>query len=513
MGRKKQRTFTVKSYKTMKGRQLFFIKSKTYIKSYYFNRNKRYFQYKSDDTRFKSCSIKYKYELEDLKQAEKSVTKEKTKKKKLWSWLIVFVNIAVVAIIFANQFASGEAVGFFDLFKQPANWSYLGIALLLTIASMVLDATKTYNLIWISTHRHRPFLAYKSTALCRYYDAITPMSTGGEPFQIYYLKNRGVRGEVATSIPIVKSLFWQIGNSIIAVFFLLFNSGAYANKNPIIITIAWISVAFNVIVLSVIFMLSLSKKIGPRIVIGVLKLLAKMHIIKNYQLTFRKVMRFVLNYQTCMRSFASNIFTVLLQLVLAMGEILVVLLIPYFVYRTFPAAGTNYSAVDIMTMTVICNMVSFIIPIPGGAGAAEFSFLTMFESLFPADVKVWALLIWRILTYYSILIRGILITIYDGVYGNKKSEALVQSGYFTEKIHFSMIKRKQLKSRQRENQLKQTAKEQAKLQASEQAQNQSQENVTQPVETAESQPEVVADNVSVENSKPKKERKSKKRTE
>lgn len=454
MGRKKQRKFTVKSYKTIKGRQLFFIKSKTYIKSYYFDRTIRYFQFKSDDPRNKSCSIKYKYELEDLKQAEKKVTKEKTKKKTLWNWLFVLLNIAVVVIIFINQFASGEAAGLDELFRQKANWIFLVYAILIMIADMLIEAGKTYHLIWISTHRHRPFLSYKSTALCRYYDAITPMSTGGEPFQIYYLKNRGIRGEVATSIPIIKSLFWQIGNSIVATTLLIFNSGAYANKNPLIVTLAWGAVAFNLVVLSVIILLSLSKKVGPRIVIGILKFGAKLHIVKNYQLTFRKVMRFVLNYQNCMRSFTSNIFTVILQLFLAIGEILIYLLMPYFIYRIFAINVTEYvSALDIMTMTIICNMASGIIPLPGGMGAMEFSFLEMFGGLFASDVKVWALLLWRVLSYYSLIIRGISITIYDGVYGNKKSQALVQSGYFTEKIHFSMIKRKKNKSQQESNKL------------------------------------------------------------
>lgn len=454
MGKKKQQKFTVKSYKTIKGRQLFFIKSKTYIRSYYFNRNKRYFQFSSDSPKFKSCSIKYKYELEDLKLAEKKVTKEKTKKKTLWSWLFVLLNIAVVAGIFINQFASGEAAGIEELFLQKANWGYLGIAVLLMVASMILEACKTYHLIWISTHRHRPFLSYKSTALCKYYDSITPMSSGGEPFQIYYLKNRGIRGEVATSIPIVKSLFWQISNSLIAIIFLVFNSGAYSGKNPLVITIAWISVFLNSLALLAIILLSLSKKVGPKIVIVILKIGAKLHIIKNYQLTFRKVMRFVLNYQNCMRSFATNFFTVLLQIFLATAEVLVSLLVPYFVYRTFAVNLAEYvSAFDVMTMTIICNMTGLIIPIPGGAGVAEFSFLEMFGGLFASDIKVWALLIWRMLSYYSVIIRGILVTIYDGVYGNKKSQALVASGYFNEKIHFSMIKRKKSKSQKTSNKL------------------------------------------------------------
>lgn len=427
----------------MKGRKLYFIKSKTYIKSCCFNRNLKFFKYKSDDPRNISCSIKFKYSIEDLKLAEKAVTKEKSKKKKLWSWLFVLLNIVVVGAILWYQLAHNEVKSFDGLLALNPNWKYLVFAVLLVMASQLLEASKTCHLLYYSTHRFRPFLSYKSSGLCRYYDALSPMSSGGEPFQIFYMKNRGVRGDVATSIPIVKSLFWQISYVVIGIFLLIFNAKAYISSAPVVVTIAWISIICNSAVLLVILLLSVSKRIGPKIVIGILKLLSKMHIIKNYQLTFRKVMRFVINYQNCMRAFASHFFTVLFQIILASVEIFVSALIPYFIYRLFVPVPT-VPMLDIITKTIICSLVSLIIPIPGGSGTAELSFLAMFTGLFPEGTAVWAMLIWRTLTHYSIIIRGLVITIYDGVYGNKKSDRLVKSGYFTEKYHFALIKKRRI---------------------------------------------------------------------
>ncbi len=478
MGKKKNQKYTIKSYKTFKGRKLFFIKSKTYIKSCYFNHNQKFFVYKSDDPRNTSCSIRFKYSIEDLKHAEKEVTKEKSKKKKLWSWIFVLLNIAVVGGILWYQLSHNEVKSFNDLLALNPNWAFLVFAVLMVFASQLIESTKTCHLLWVSTHRFRPFLSYKSTSLCRYYDAISPMSSGGEPFQIFYMKNRGIRGEVATSIPIVKSLFWQISNTLIGIILLIFNAKAYVGSAPIIVTIAWISIAGNVFVLLTILLLSVSKRIGPRLVIGILKLLSKMHIIKNYQLTFRKVMRFVINYQNCMRAFASNIFIVFTQLFLAIAENLVFVLIPYFIYRTFVPVPT-VSALDIITKTVICNLVSLIIPIPGGSGTAELSFLAMFTSLFPEGTAIWAMLIWRILSYYSIIFRGITVTIYDAVYGNKKSERLVKSGYFTEKFHFAMIKKRR----------KATTKEDLKLKQAQEINNASEEDAK--IEPAKTTPKKV----------------------
>ena len=71
------------------------------------------------------------------------------------------------------------------------------------------------------------------------------------------------------------------------------------------------------------------------------------------------------------------------------------------------------------------DLAASFIPLPGGTGVAELSFTAIFASLMGSDI-FWAMLIWRILTYYSYIIQGILITIYDYFRGNKKQKWLEQ---------------------------------------------------------------------------------------
>ena len=138
----------------------------------------------------------------------------------------------------------------------------------------------------------------------------------------------------------------------------------------------------------------------------------------------------------------------------------------------FNAGGEGLvSYFDILTKTMICHLASSIVPLPGSSGAAELSFLAMFSSLFQEGTQVWAMLIWRLSSYYVFIIRGILVTIYDTAYGNKKSDALVQSGYFNEKIHFAMVRRRSLKTkREKVRQQKQQEKEKLELKKQKQKQ-------------------------------------------
>ena len=59
---------------------------------------------------------------------------------------------------------------------------------------------------------------------------------------------------------------------------------------------------------------------------------------------------------------------------------------------------------------------------------AELSFSTLFASLFTfttGSVAGWAVLLWRILTYYIYLLQGILVLLYDFCIGNKKIQPLL----------------------------------------------------------------------------------------
>ena len=56
-------------------------------------------------------------------------------------------------------------------------------------------------------------------------------------------------------------------------------------------------------------------------------------------------------------------------------------------------------------------MASCFIPLPGGTGIMELSFIFLF-GIVVKDNIVWALLAWRILSYYLILVHGFIHTLF-----------------------------------------------------------------------------------------------------
>jgi len=151
--------------------------------------------------------------------------------------------------------------------------------------------------------------------------------------------------------------------------------------------------------------MSITRKWGAALVVGVLKLLSKMKIIKNYKKTLKTVLRFVKQYQTCIKSFAKSPLTIISMFIVTALSTISNALIAYYVYISFVDVPI-VSAFEIVCKCLICELAVCFVPLPGGSGASEISFNAMLGSLFPEGTLFWGILIWRILTYYAYIIHG-----------------------------------------------------------------------------------------------------------
>ena len=72
-------------------------------------------------------------------------------------------------------------------------------------------------------------------------------------------------------------------------------------------------------------------------------------------------------------------------------------------------------------------MASSFVPLPGGSGVSELSFAALFSMVFFNNaILTWALIIYKVMTYYIYLIQGIIVISYDKVIGDKKYKWLTK---------------------------------------------------------------------------------------
>lgn len=368
---------------------------------------------------------------EDLLKEQKEEIKKQNKKRNFSIWFFI-ANIVVIACIFTYNALTGGVSDIRDLFTGETYWRYLFIGIGIYVLLLIIDSLKFAQLIHKGTGRFRFWTSFKTHLLGKYYDNLTPMSTGGQPFQIFYLKSRGIRSDIATTIPLAKFIVWQFVNAFICAFVLITQRHFYADKNWIVVTLAWASLAGMLFIVLSVLLLSLSKKVMPKFVMSILKFGQKIKLVKNYKATFRRVLRFVREYQVSMKSYIKHFPTMVTQILTSIVTIFLNALIPFFIYKAFNPFGL-IGPLEIITNLLICDMASSLFPLPGGSGAAELSFATVFAKYFPSNFLVWALVMWRLVSYYSYIVFGALVLGYDTIWGNRKNEALIKAGFFKEK--------------------------------------------------------------------------------
>jgi len=357
------------------------------------------------------------------------IKKKKKFNKQLLSWLFILLNIVVVAVIFITQSLEGGIKPISELFAEAPYYRFLFLGLGIMCVILLIEAVKFIFIIKSNTGKWRPLISLNVAVIGRYWDCITPFGSGGQPFQIYYLSKHGYKADNATSIPLTKYLFWQISFCIISIIVLI-TPIKIAYVGSLIKYLAWLGIIGNLLLFSFMLLMSLNRKLGGKILNGVLKLLNKLKIIKNYDKAYNKAHETFDNYQKCIKSNLKNPLKFLLQLFFGILNILLNASIAYCIYLAFNYAyildGTVVptSIVEIIALSILCDAASSLIPLPGGSGAAELSFIGLFGLMFKADMQFWAMLFWRMFTYYGIIIIGLIFTICNSVVSNRRLRKL-----------------------------------------------------------------------------------------
>ncbi|MBP5651770.1 MAG: flippase-like domain-containing protein, partial [Clostridia bacterium] len=159
----------------------------------------------------------------------------------------------------------------------------------------------------------------------------------------------------------------------------------------------------------------------PKVVWWLISIAYKLKIVKSRELAYTNSMRSILEYQRSIKYYMKSFWTTLISFVLSIGIIALKGLIPYLIYLMF-VPNPTLSYFTILILYNACELITMFSPLPGGSGVAELSFTTLFFAMFPETYIFWAMIFFRVFTYYIYIAQGMLVHIYDIVIGNKLND-------------------------------------------------------------------------------------------
>ena len=240
----------------------------------------------------------------------------------------------------------------------------------------------------------------------QYFSAITPFSTGGQPFQAYYLTKRGRNLGVTVSALMAKFIIYQTSLVLLSTALLIIKWGYFKNAVPNFYWLVIIGYSVNIIVLAAIIVIGVFKGLADGIYKGIIRLGAKLHIVKDKEATLEKAEESLKLFHSTFRGLFQHMPVLLNGLFFSTLQLLCYFSVTFFIYRSF---GLNaVSLITIIAAQGFVLMVSSFVPIPGAGVGAEASFALFFGNFFPKEGQTGvAVILWRFISFYLTIIVGV----------------------------------------------------------------------------------------------------------
>jgi hypothetical protein len=319
------------------------------------------------------------------------------------------LRFALIAVILG--FGVNALLG---LFMDPAQFLaslrkvkiiYFAVPLLLFVASHVVDSLRLKLVISQFKFRLTFVQAFYNSAVGTFFTNITPMTAGGQPFQIYHLSMVGVPAEISTNVILSRFVEQAMTSLVISLFFLTQISWVATTLG---MGFRLIYIALGVSLLMTMLMLMLL--IWPHFIGRVAMMLERTSLgrlvgrVSGKHNWAPSLHRWSHRLRENVRTlWAKKTWVMVIDIMMGVGNILLHAWSLQFVLEG--VVGVKLSFVAVVITYVILWQVVFYVPTPGASGSVEGAFAAVYAGMTSAlPPTVVAIFVWRFATYYMLLL-------------------------------------------------------------------------------------------------------------
>jgi len=335
-----------------------------------------------------------------------------------WQW---FNTISLLLIAGALW---GVVVGNQGLNALLARWGSLNprwmvAAILCMVGYWILEGCGLHWLVGC-LYQGAPFHANMRTAMIgQLYSALTPFSSGGQPVQLMYMRRDGLDTGGGVSVLLIKSILYQTSMMLMALLPVI-SYGFFRGRVPAFGWLAALGFGTNLAVTAGMLLLALSPNAARKLYAFVLRVLHFFRVVRDVDASMAKAQNQFDIYRESTLRYERKWGALCGVVALTIIQLLMLYLVPYAIYRAF---GYNESVlIHIVAAVAFVSMVSAFVPLPGGSGGAEGTFLLFFALFFRQTDLLMAMLLWRLVTYYFSMITGALVMLVS----RKRQRAVVR---------------------------------------------------------------------------------------
>lgn len=334
----------------------------------------------------------------------------------IWNIILVaLIGLGILSLVgIGNEIKPDSGSSFVEVFSNASPWfMLLLVAVILVI--MTLDCAKFCIIDKTVTGNVRLSSSVKTSFLGKYYDAVTPFSTGGQPMQIYYLNSKGISGGNATAIVMIRYfssiLTWvSLGAGLMIAGTVMHVLDGTSGKTLLLVA-GWVGVGVNLIIPLFITFFLVFPKVMYKLTGGVVKLGKKMKIVKDEERALKKATKVVDDFKHSFKVMATSPIMLILLVLVSFAEAFLTFSVPYFVMKAF-SCNVDGLLITVMALNAFATFGVSFIPTPGNSGVME-SMAALAFSAAAGPTLIWSVLVWRLAVYYIYIIIGLVISVRD----------------------------------------------------------------------------------------------------
>lgn len=326
-------------------------------------------------------------------------------KKKILN-LIIVASSAIILIILIF-FTNGIEEAYKLLFKIKYKWIVAGFACMLMhwmIGAFVL------HIITRSLYKNQNILnSVKVSMVGHFFNSITPFASGGQPAQAYVMVMDGVKAGHAASILVIRSILKQMVMFCYTLFVFVLKSSFFEQRIPYFNFIFSFGLVANLSIISLYAMFLYNRELVKNILLLIFRFLGKFRFIKHIDEYKVKLENELKSFDDGAAILHNNIKLVVKTIILQIIQLTFLFAIPYFIYLAVELSrGSLWNMIAAQSLV---TMIAGLVPSPGSTGGAESLSYIFFSLFFKSTPIIPVILIWRLITYYSNVVFGGLVSI------------------------------------------------------------------------------------------------------
>ena len=316
--------------------------------------------------------------------------------------IIVLIIITILVLFFSLKDNFMETVT--QIFTM--NIWYLLIAFILLILFWIFRSYSMYSFCKKIDKDFKYLSALQLTLRTQFFNAVTPFATGGQPYQIYFLKTVGIDYASSTSVVVENFIVYQIALVVLGILALILNQifDIFGKVQLLqqLVTLGFLTNAFVIIIM---FVLAFSKKMNKFFINIGIKILTKFRIVKDKEKKLKEWDANINRFNKSANILLQDKKMFILNIMYNFIALCCLYLIPLFILYSMGNFNAFNAGVAIITSSYIMIIGSFV-PIPGGSGGLEFGFIQFYGNFITGSKLSAMMLVWRFITYYFGMIVG-----------------------------------------------------------------------------------------------------------